>query len=212
MVTQPLIQRGIKMDVSHYELATGIHLVTLNGPLRACPNNPVAGASPCVGGRHGDAVLRLFGQALNVSRAESVIRLFKDKSEQGIKRVVISLEDVPFIDSPGLVALTAGYKLFAGNPQGFRLAGLQDQPKLVFELTGYDRFLEILGSVSEASGVIDGKPGLQGSLLRRKGDFLTSVVPRQEKRYESVAYPSIRGDTSSDTAMSRSTIHVEMAQ
>ncbi len=75
---------------------------------------------------------------LNVNRSGYAVQLFRDLSERGIKRVVVNLEDVPFIDSHGLGALIAGYKIFGSDPQNFRLTGIQDQPKLVFELTGFD--------------------------------------------------------------------------
>jgi hypothetical protein len=52
---------------------------------------------------------------LNLSRAEGVVQLFKSLSEQGVERIVVNLEDVPFIDSRGLVALIAGYKIFGGD-------------------------------------------------------------------------------------------------
>jgi anti-anti-sigma factor len=63
-------------------------------------------------------------------------------SEQGVKRVLVNLEDVPFIDSRGLAALIAGYKMFGSDARNFRLVGIQDQPRLVFELTGFDHVFQ----------------------------------------------------------------------
>lgn len=79
---------------------------------------------------------------LNGNRAGDVIRLFRDLSEQGIGRVVVDLAGVPFIDSRGLAALIVGYKIFGGDADDFRLAGIQEQPRLVFELTGYDQIFK----------------------------------------------------------------------
>jgi anti-anti-sigma factor len=120
------------MSALYDESVAGIHLVNLQGPL-------------------------------NLSRAEGVVQLFKSLSEQGVERIVVNLEDVPFIDSRGLVALIAGYKIFGGRAdrctvpargrqggQNFRLAGVQSQPKLVFELTGFDHVFQIFDSVAEA--------------------------------------------------------------
>jgi anti-sigma B factor antagonist len=76
---------------------------------------------------------------LNASRAEDVIQLFRDLSERGIRRLVVDLTDVPFIDSRGLAALIVGYRIFGGDTDDFRLAGIQEQPRLAFELTGYDQ-------------------------------------------------------------------------
>jgi anti-sigma B factor antagonist len=79
---------------------------------------------------------------LNVNRSQDVVRIFRDLSERGIERVVVNLENVPFIDSQGLGALIAGYKIFGSDALNFRLAGIQDQPRLVFELTGFDHVFE----------------------------------------------------------------------
>jgi anti-anti-sigma factor len=76
---------------------------------------------------------------LNGSQAGDVIQLFRDLSERDIGRVVVDLADVPFIDSRGLAALIIGYKIFGRDADDFRLAGIRDQPRLVFELTGYDQ-------------------------------------------------------------------------
>jgi anti-sigma B factor antagonist len=86
-------------------------------------------------------VLNLSGP-LNINSSENVVQRFRDLSERGIKRVIVSLEDVPFIDSQGLAALIAGYKIFGGDPSNFRLTGIQDQPELVFELTGFDHVFQ----------------------------------------------------------------------
>jgi anti-anti-sigma factor len=89
---------------------------------------------------------------LNVSRASDAIQLFSDVAERGIQRVVINLEDVPFIDSRGLAALIAGYKLFGSDPRNFQLIGIQDQPRLVFELTGFDQVFETLPYLQASQG------------------------------------------------------------
>jgi anti-anti-sigma factor len=80
--------------------------------------------------------------ALNLSRAEDIVRRFRELAEQGVGRVVVDLAEVPFIDSQGLRALIAGFKLFGGDPRNFRLVGLQEQPGLVLELTGFDRIFQ----------------------------------------------------------------------
>jgi anti-anti-sigma factor len=79
---------------------------------------------------------------LNIGRSENVVQLFLELSEGGAERVVVNLEDVPFIDGQGLAALVAGYRIFGGDPESFRLIGMQDQPRLVFELTGFDHVFQ----------------------------------------------------------------------
>jgi anti-anti-sigma factor len=85
-------------------------------------------------------VLELSGP-LNLRRAVEVGRLFRRLAARGAERVVVNLDRVPFIDGWGLAALIAGYELFGSRTGNFRLAGLQDQPRLVLELTGYDGIL-----------------------------------------------------------------------
>ncbi len=94
-------------------------------------------------------IVKLNGP-LNVSQAEAVIQRFRDIAEQSPEQVVVDLEDVRFIDSRGLFALVTGYKLFGSESQNFRLAAPQDQPKLLFELTGFDHIFQIFDTVAEA--------------------------------------------------------------
>lgn len=82
---------------------------------------------------------------LNVSRLQDVVQLFRELSNDGIQQVAVNLEDVSFIDSQGLRALIAGYKIFGNDARNFRLFGIQDQPRLVFELTGFDHVFQTNG-------------------------------------------------------------------
>jgi anti-anti-sigma factor len=88
---------------------------------------------------------------LNVRRAADVIQLFRDLYDQGIERVLVNLAQVPFIDGQGLAALIAVYRLFGGDSQSFRLTGIQDQPRLVFELTGFDRIFGTVAGSGDAA-------------------------------------------------------------
>ena len=95
-------------------------------------------------------LIKLSGP-LNECQYEKTTRMFRDVLAQGGNRVVVDLDDVPLIDSRGLAALVAGYKLFGRAPKNFRLVALQDQPKLVFELTGFDIIFEIFDDLAEAA-------------------------------------------------------------
>jgi anti-sigma B factor antagonist len=92
-----------------------------------------------------DSYLVNLSGPLNVTRSEDVVRLFGDLSERGIQRLVIDMEHVPFIDSQGLAALIAGYEIFGSDVGTFQLTAVQDQPRLVLELTGFDRVFETNG-------------------------------------------------------------------
>jgi len=99
--------------------------------------------------RNGIHLVVLSGP-LNDGQAEAVMQAFTEISEQGGQRVVLSLKEVPFIDSRGLAALIAGYKIFGRDGAHFRMAGVQDQPRLLLELTGFDRVFRIYDSLTEA--------------------------------------------------------------
>ena len=92
-----------------------------------------------------------LSRPLNENQFEKVTRTFKDIAGQGLERVVVNLAEVPLIDSRGLAALVAGYKIFGSKPEKFRLAALQNQPKLVFELTGFDNIFQIFDTVAAAA-------------------------------------------------------------
>lgn len=87
---------------------------------------------------------------LNVGREEDAVHFFMRLYEQGIERVVIDLEDVPFIDGRGLRALLAGYAIFGGDGRNFLLASPQVQHRLLFELTGFDEVFRVFESVADA--------------------------------------------------------------
>lgn len=107
----------------------------------------------------GVRLIRLSGP-LMASQAEKIIQRFREVSEQGVEGVVVDLNEVPFIDSRGLAALLAGYKLFGRQEQSFQLAAPQAQPKLLFELTGFDRIFQIF---DRATVVTEAEPTSQTS-------------------------------------------------
>ena len=90
-----------------------------------------------------DSYLISLSGPLNFTRSEDVVQRFRDLSERGIKRVTIDMENVPLIDSRGLAALIAGYKIFGSEAANFQLTAIQDQPRLVLELTGFDLIFQI---------------------------------------------------------------------
>jgi len=117
-------------------------------------------------------IVKLRG-ALNIVQAGEVIRLFRDLYATGIRRVVVDLAEVPFIDSPGLSALIAGYKLFGADACNFRLSGVQDQPRLVFELTGFDH---VFGLASHAGGPVSELPASEASIQAVPGFSVLALV------------------------------------
>ncbi len=95
------------------------------------------------------AIVSLNG-SLNARSAEEVKQTFKDLVEQGVTTVIVDLKDVPFIDSSGLAALVSGLKTLGGEASNLKLAALQSQARLLFELTMFDRVFEIYETVADA--------------------------------------------------------------
>jgi len=91
-----------------------------------------------------------FNGALNARSAEEAKQVFRDLVEQGIKQVIVDLQEVPFIDSSGLAALVSGLKTLGGESANLKLATPQSQARLLFELTMFDRVFEIHDSVNDA--------------------------------------------------------------
>lgn len=94
-----------------------------------------------------------LNQPLHAALARETMQLFRDISQQGAEKVIVNLEDVPLIDSHGLAALIVGLKIF-DNGEKLRLAAPQAQPKLMLELTMFDRIFQISDSVAEARAAL----------------------------------------------------------
>lgn len=84
------------------------------------------------------------------SQVGEVAASFETLFRQGARQLVVDLAGVPLIDSTGLSTLVNGYRRFGSQPQNFRLAGLQEQPRLVFDLTGFDHIFWLYDTVLEA--------------------------------------------------------------
>jgi anti-sigma B factor antagonist len=74
---------------------------------------------------------------------------FRDLADGALKRVVLDMTAVHFMDSSGLGAVVAVYKLL-GPDHGFDLAGLSPSVDRVFRLTRMDSVFAIYGSLDDA--------------------------------------------------------------
>ena len=94
-------------------------------------------------------VIKIDG-AMTAAGTDELKQIFRDLSTEQTQLIVIDMKDVPFIDSSGLTLLTMGLRTLNCGAENFRLAGLSSQPRLVFELTGFDRVFHTYDSVAEA--------------------------------------------------------------
>lgn len=93
--------------------------------------------------------------ALNARSAEEAKQTFRNLVENGVKQVIVNLQDVPFIDSSGLAALVSGLKTLGGDATNLKLASPQSQARLLFELTMFDRVFEIHDTVDTAKASLE---------------------------------------------------------
>jgi anti-sigma B factor antagonist len=91
-----------------------------------------------------------INRPLNGRSAKELEQKFQEAFDCGAKRVIVDLEEVPFIDSSGLSALVIGYRLFGHDSHNFRLAAPQEQPKLLFELTMFNRIFQVFDTLTSA--------------------------------------------------------------
>jgi anti-sigma B factor antagonist len=91
-----------------------------------------------------DVHLLKLSDALVGWRAEELERSFEHLKKQKVKRVVVDMTDVTFMDSRGLLALIKGLRIFGRDKGNLQLISPQTQPTLLLELTGFDRIVSVI--------------------------------------------------------------------
>lgn len=76
-------------------------------------------------------------------------REINDVVENGAQAVLIDLSDITFMDSSGLSALVSALKTVRTAGGKLSLCGINDQVRMVFELTRMDRVFEIFPNRDE---------------------------------------------------------------
>ena len=89
---------------------------------------------------------------LNMVSAPKLREFVADVVAAGSSRIVVNLEDTPFMDSSGLGALIGCLKAARQAGGDLRIAAVQPQVKMVLELTSMDRVLTSYASADEAFG------------------------------------------------------------
>ena len=97
-----------------------------------------------------DLVIVSLKGRLDANGSPEVKTLLKDLVETGHLKIIVDLQEVPFIDSSGLAALVSGLKTLGGEASNLKLAAPQSQARLLFELTMFDRVFEIHDSIDDA--------------------------------------------------------------
>jgi anti-sigma B factor antagonist len=87
-------------------------------------------------------LIRLKGR-LDASTSPEVKASLKKLIEEGRRKIIIDLQDVPFIDSSGLASLVSALRLAREQGGNIALSGVQSQAHIVFRLTMLDRVFSI---------------------------------------------------------------------
>ena len=74
----------------------------------------------------------------------------KSAIESGLKRILINLEGVDYIDSAGLGTLVSALKAVRERDGNVWLAGLTSHVKMIIELTRLNRIFEIFDNIDDA--------------------------------------------------------------
>lgn len=104
-----------------------------------------------VDGPGGVVVLKPEGR-LNMVAAPAVREAVSSIVDSGRSKVAVDLSGVEFIDSSGLGALISGLKTTRQAGGDLRIAGANDQVKLVLSLTNLERVLTPYDTVENAYG------------------------------------------------------------
>ncbi len=96
-----------------------------------------------------DLVVEVSGRmdALTAPEFEKKMRQLMD---QGRERFVVDMQQVDYISSAGLRSVLVISKALKAGRGRLLLAGLADAVREVFEMTGFDRILEIYPTVAAA--------------------------------------------------------------
>ena len=94
----------------------------------------------------GVLVFQVDGE-INISTSPELKKQFE---KQPVKKVVVDLQKVSYIDSSGLATLVEILKRTKSQGGSLGLAGLSDKVKSLFEITKLDKLFLVFGSQAEA--------------------------------------------------------------
>lgn len=86
---------------------------------------------------------------LDAARAESFRQQIIAPINQGASVVIIDFQEVTFMDSSGLGSLVVALKNARANGAKLVLVGINEQVRMLFELTSMDRVFTIHSSLDE---------------------------------------------------------------
>jgi anti-sigma B factor antagonist len=97
----------------------------------------------------GIILVRLNGR-LDATTSPDVRETLQQLLEKDQPKIIVDLQEVPFIDSSGLASLVSGLRLAREKDGIIALSGIQPQAQTVFRLTMLDRIFPIHPTYNEA--------------------------------------------------------------
>lgn len=97
---------------------------------------------------NGIAVLTVKAGRLDASIAPDLKKAVTEIIESGVSRIMLNLEAVEFMDSSGLGAVIASFKL-TGQKGEFVICNMNEAVTEIFTLTHMDRLFEIYSNADE---------------------------------------------------------------
>ncbi|MBD2105164.1 STAS domain-containing protein [Leptolyngbya sp. FACHB-261] len=87
--------------------------------------------------------------SLNGNKINSFLKEVSEAISTETKAVLINLQDVIFMDSSGLGAIVSAFKTVCSVGVRFAICSINDQVKMLFELTGMDQVFDIFADQDE---------------------------------------------------------------
>ena len=101
-------------------------------------------------------VIKLSGN-LNATTSQEFRQSITKILEVGVKIVLVDFQDVTFMDSSGLGALVLAFKTLRAADTKLVLCSINEQVRILFELTNMDKIFEIFPSQEDFNQVLVSK-------------------------------------------------------
>jgi anti-anti-sigma factor len=93
-------------------------------------------------------IIKLSG-IINSGTSQELRQKLNDLMEKGAKIVLVDFQDVTFMDSSGLGALVLAFKTLRAANRKLVLCSINEQVRILFELTSMDKVFEIFATQDE---------------------------------------------------------------
>ncbi|MGD1875771.1 MAG: STAS domain-containing protein [Mastigocoleus sp.] len=89
------------------------------------------------------------GENLDASKSQEFREEITSLLESGSKTILVDFQDVKFMDSSGLGALVLSFKTLRAAERKLVICSINEQVRILFELTGMDKVFEIFANRDE---------------------------------------------------------------